>query len=141
MPLMNRTVREDSGAWSLLKNAAVRARETARSFASTCALKFPATRVGADGLRYTPKTLPERSTTVITMVLGSAACAALCTSAETSAAVRLCTEAGGGADVSELVMLPQLAQKQAKTAANPKNIWCVNCDFLILSMSRPMRGR
>ncbi len=29
MPLMNRTVRDDSGAWSLEKNAPVRARPTA----------------------------------------------------------------------------------------------------------------
>ena len=37
MPLMNRTVREERGAWSLLKYAVVRASETAMSgvFGST----------------------------------------------------------------------------------------------------------
>src|SRR5579864_1239635 len=35
MPLMNRTVREDKGAWSLLKKAAVRAKLTANSSAGT----------------------------------------------------------------------------------------------------------
>ena len=41
MPLMNRTVREESGAWSLLKKAAVRARPTASSSAGTVWPKFP----------------------------------------------------------------------------------------------------
>ena len=49
MPLIKRTVREESGAWSLLKNAAVRASETASSFASTWPPKFPVASAGADG--------------------------------------------------------------------------------------------
>ena len=37
MPLMNRTVRDDNGAWSSLKNAAVRASDAATSGTSAAA--------------------------------------------------------------------------------------------------------
>ena len=47
MPLIKRTVREESGASLLLKNAPVRARETANSTVSTVAPKFPVEVVGA----------------------------------------------------------------------------------------------
>ena len=48
-PLMKRTVRDESGAWSLLKNAPVRASDTASSSGGTIAPKLPGTRAGADG--------------------------------------------------------------------------------------------
>ncbi len=51
MPLMKRTVREESGAWSLLKKLAVRARATATSFVSAGAPKLAADVAGAEGLR------------------------------------------------------------------------------------------
>src|SRR5437868_13525562 len=80
---MKRTVREDRGAWLLLKNAAVRAREIAKSLASTTAPKLPTEVVGAPGLRKSARMLPARSTTAIT--IGSdVEAAALCTTAWTS---------------------------------------------------------
>ena len=50
MPLMNRTVREERGAWLLVKKAAVRASPTASSSALTTAPKFPTPVVGAPAL-------------------------------------------------------------------------------------------
>src|SRR5438445_2062542 len=106
MPLMKRTVRLDSGAWSLLKKAAVRASATARSFASTVKPKFPVAVAGAFGLRKTAKTRPARSTTAMTIVSGSAASAPACTTFWTSVIVK----AGGGPGTAEggvTVPLPQ----------------------------------
>src|SRR5208282_424072 len=93
---MKRTVREESGAWSLLKNAAVRARATARSFALTMLPKFPVAMAGADGLRYTASGLPTRSTTAMIMVSSLAAWAAACTRLLTSDMARAGPGPGGG---------------------------------------------
>ena len=79
MPLMKRTVREDSGAWSLLKNAVVRAKVTATSGASGV----------VSGLRYTPRIVPLRSTTATARVLSLSAPAAAVMTAVTSSAVRV----------------------------------------------------
>ena len=73
---MKRTVRDDSGAWSLLKNAAVRASPTARSSSPP----------EAPGLRKSASGLPSRSTTAIERVLSESAEAAAATMAPTSAA-------------------------------------------------------
>src|SRR5438034_789125 len=59
-PLMKRTVRDDRGAWSLLKNDAVRASETAKSLALTVTPKFPITVAGASGFRTEAGTRPSR---------------------------------------------------------------------------------
>ena len=84
MPLRKRTVRDDSGAWSLLKNAAVLASATANSLASTTALKFATAVAGAPVFRNTPSTRPARSETAMTKGSDAEAAAALitlCTSA------------------------------------------------------------
>ncbi len=47
IPLMKRTVRLESGAWLLLKKAAVRARATASSLLSTVSPKLPVEVTGA----------------------------------------------------------------------------------------------
>src|SRR4030095_9731090 len=82
------TVREDSGAASLLKKAPVRASPTAWSSAFTTALKLPVTVAGAPALRNTASGVPARSTTAITIVSRLIATAARCTALVTSAAVR-----------------------------------------------------
>src|SRR5882672_12556344 len=64
---MKRTVREESGAWLLLKNAPVRANATATSFAFCSWPKFPAAVAGAFCVRNTPSTKPARSTTATTI--------------------------------------------------------------------------
>ena len=58
MPLMKRTVRDDSGAWSLANIAPARATETATS----------GVRSSARGLTYTPRMFPVRSTTAAASV-------------------------------------------------------------------------
>src|SRR6266404_580756 len=73
---MKRTVRDVSGAWLLLKNAPVRARATATSFASSIMEKLPIAKLGAFGFRKTPKTFPCRSTTAMTIVSAKAAASA-----------------------------------------------------------------
>ncbi len=87
MPLMNRTVRVDNGAWLLLKKPAVRARATATSFESACVPKFAAAVTGAPGLRNTARTFPCRSVTAMTIGAFTEA-AAFCTTNCTSAAVK-----------------------------------------------------
>ena len=67
MPLMKRTVREESGAWSLLKKAAVRAKPAARSSDEIVWPKFPIDVVGAPGVSNTARTFPARSATATTM--------------------------------------------------------------------------
>src|ERR1700693_2379948 len=67
MPLINRTVREESGAWSLLKKAAVRAKPTASSSAATTWPKFPIAVVGAPAVSNTARIFPARSATATTM--------------------------------------------------------------------------
>src|SRR6266540_3956756 len=88
IPLMKRTVRDDSGAWLLLKKAPVRASETARSFAFTSTPKLPGAVAGAFGFRKTPSTLPSRSVTAMTMVVAGSAFAAVSMMSLTSPAVR-----------------------------------------------------
>src|ERR1700730_2872790 len=138
---MNRTVREESGAWSLLKKAAVRASDTASSLLSTCTPKSPVASVGAAGLRYTARMFPARSTTAITIVLGSAACAAAWTSAVTSAVVRFGVGDGGVTDVKPPTTPPQPAAHMDSTKTHAKNIprnsFCLECRL----SSGPMRGR
>ena len=58
MPLMKRTVRDDNGAWSLLKNAPVRASDTASSWVA----------VVASERALTPRIEPARSTTATASV-------------------------------------------------------------------------
>src|SRR5216683_1946526 len=140
MPLMKRTVREESGAWSLLKKAAVRASDTASSLVSTCTPKFPIASVGAAGLRYTARMFPARSTTAMAIVLGSAACAAAWTSVVTSAAVRFGVGEGGVTDVKPPTAPPQpvVHAYSANTDAKkiPRNDFCLLCQI----SSGAMRG-
>src|ERR1700723_206520 len=96
MPLINRTVRDESGAWSLLKKAPVRARFTASSSEGIAVPKFPGSIAGADIPLYTASTRPSRSTTAMTISSDCATVAAACTIIVTSAAVRLCVAGGGG---------------------------------------------
>src|SRR5712692_6128120 len=103
MPLIKRTVREESGAWSLLKKAAVRASETASSLVSTSAPKLPVDIAGAAGLRNTARMRPARSTTAMTMVVESAASAPFCTNCCTSVEV---SGAGGGPGGAETPVVP-----------------------------------
>ena len=84
MPLMKRTVRDESGASLLLKNDAVRASATASSLVLTVVLKSPCDVAGEPGFTYTPKMFPPRS--VMAMVTAAAVdfaafCAMACTSA------------------------------------------------------------
>src|SRR5271155_1816436 len=67
MPLMNRTVREESGAASLLKKAAVRAKAAASSSAGTMLPKFPNDVVGAWDVLNTARMFPARSATATTI--------------------------------------------------------------------------
>src|ERR1700688_1998344 len=92
MPEMKRTVRDESGAWSLLKNAPVRARPIARSSLAPVAPAW----------RYRRSTLPARSTTAI--VIGgeggaattpAAVCARLVTSAGLKAGAPASGQFGG----------------------------------------------
>ncbi len=80
MPLMNRTVRDDSGAWSLANIAPARAAVTAMSGA----------RSSACGRAYTPTIAPVRSTTAAASVSLSRAPAATFSTASASSAVRIC---------------------------------------------------
>ena len=93
---MKRTVRLDSGAWSLLKNAAVRASASARSSAPTVWPKLPAAvaLVATPVVRNTARGIPVRSATAITSGVSTEA-AALITTVLTSAAV---SGAGGGGE-------------------------------------------
>ena len=95
MPLMNRTVREESGASSLLKKAPVRASATARSAVGIIAPKFPNDVGGADGPTYTARIRPMRSTTAMAMASDGAAVAAASTTICTSACDKV-SVAGGG---------------------------------------------
>src|ERR1700722_1072793 len=84
MPLMKRTVREESGASSSLKNAAVRANETAKSLEFTVLPKSPSAVWGAPGFWKTARIRPARSTTAMTSASdtdAAAFCTRLCTSA------------------------------------------------------------
>src|ERR1700684_1986507 len=67
MPLMKRTVREESGPWSLLKKAAVRAKPTARFSDEIGLPKFPIDVVGAPGVSNPQRPFPARSATATTM--------------------------------------------------------------------------
>src|SRR5579863_9667433 len=73
------------------------------------------------------------------MVLGSAACAAACTRVVTSDAIKLCTVAGGVADVREPTIPPQPPITAASAAANPKAIPLTNCGCVSFRLRRPMR--
>lgn len=138
MPLMNRTVREDSGAWSLLKNAPVRARETASSSGGVAAPKFPGNEAGTAGCLYTARMRPSLSTTAIVIALDCAALAATCISICTSACVSA-SEAGGGGGgvVLEPPPPPQAtspaqsamtSQKSSRKASRPRK-QSRKCDF------------
>src|SRR5580692_9638725 len=105
MPLMNRTVREESGAWSLLKKAAVRANPTASSSDGTTKLKFPTDVVGAPGVLNTARIFPARSATATTMGAftdSTAFCTTVCTS-ETLSGV---TVEGGSEELEDEDPLP-----------------------------------
>src|SRR4029077_16856525 len=95
----NRTVREESGAWSLLKKAAVRARPTANSSEGTTWPKL--TDVGgAPRVLNTARRLPARSATATTMG-AFADITAFCTTVVTSALVSGTAVEGGGAEFDE----------------------------------------
>src|SRR6476469_3730177 len=98
---MKRTVREDRGAWSLLKNAAVRASDTASSSLSTMLPKFPTVRDprGALLAKKVSSTAPVRSTTAITSAEFTELAACLTTVCTSSAVSWESTVAGGGAPV------------------------------------------
>src|ERR1039458_3842133 len=97
MPLMNRTVREESGAWSLLKKAAVRANPTASSSAGTIWPKFPMEVVGAPGVSNTARIFPARSATATTMGAFTDI-TAFCTTVVTSEMLSGVTGAAGGSE-------------------------------------------
>jgi hypothetical protein len=112
---MNRTVREESGAWSLLKKAAVRAKLTASSFAGTITPKFPADIVGAPVVLNTARMFPARSataTTIGTFTDKTEFCTTLVTS-ETVSGV-----AAGGSGGAEDWEPPPLHDKHSRTAAH-----------------------
>src|SRR5258706_6882988 len=95
MPLIYRTVRDESGACPLLKNPAVRASATATSLVSACMLKFEVEVGGVPGLSKTASIFPWRSVTATAM--GTFTDAAACwTTMRTSSAVRV----GGGGFVA-----------------------------------------
>src|SRR5215475_10665514 len=93
MPLMNRTVRLERGAWSLLNRAAVRARATASSWLSTVAPKLPIEVAGAPGVSKTARIAPVRSVTATTTGILTES-TAFCTTVSTSVA-----ESGAAGDV------------------------------------------
>src|SRR5262249_30810488 len=95
MPLTKRTVREERGAWSLLKKEAVRARATASSVVATLAPKLPAAVAGAPVFWKTARIFPPRSVTAITTGT-STATAAFCTIFCASAAVSRAAGGEGG---------------------------------------------
>src|ERR1700688_57569 len=61
----------------------------ATSLVLVCIPKFPVTVSGASGLRYSARTLPARSTTAMTAVVGEVAAAAARTIVSTSVAVKV----------------------------------------------------
>src|SRR5262249_60448413 len=79
MPLMKRTVRDESGAWSFANIAPVRASDTATS----------GDRSSVPGRAYTPTMLPVRSTTAAASVSSFSAVATTVSTARTSSAVRI----------------------------------------------------
>src|SRR5260370_38333216 len=91
MPLIYRTVREESGACPLLKNPAVRASATATSLVSACMLKFEVEVGGVPGLSKTASIFPWRSLTATAMGTFTDA-AACCMTIRTSSPFRV----GGG---------------------------------------------
>lgn len=91
---MNRTVREESGAWSLLKKAAVRAKPTAKSRADIGWPRFVSA-VGAPGVSNMARIFPARSTTATTMGAFTEV-TAFCTMAVTSATLSWIAPDGGG---------------------------------------------
>ena len=104
---MYRTVREDSGAWSLLKYAAVLASETARSVVFTMCPKLLADCAGADGPCHTARITPKRSTTAIVSEAEFPVVAAACTSKLTSLAVNEVAPGGGCGKLSIVQVRPE----------------------------------
>src|SRR6266852_1852668 len=127
MPLMYRTVREESGACPLLKNPAVRASATATSFVSACMLKFEVEVGGVPGLLKTASMFPWRSltATAIGTFTDAAAC---CTTIRTSSAVRV---GGGGlvAGSSSVVLALERIERNRKTTTTQARA----CATLILN--------
>src|SRR5216684_103595 len=115
---MNLTVRDESGAWSLLKNAPVLASATATSLEFCTDPKFPAVVAGAFCVRNTPKTNPARSTTATAMSTFTELTAA-CTIFWTSATCKGCTDATGGATAT-LLPPPQPTMIITSASAIPK---------------------
>src|SRR5262249_31040892 len=103
MPLTKRTVREERGAWSLLKKEAVRARATASSVVATLAPKLPVAVAGAPVFWKTARIFPPRSVTATTTGI-STATAAFCTTFCASAAVS--RAAGGEGGDGMVTLLP-----------------------------------
>src|SRR5580658_1869670 len=106
MPLMNRTVREESGAWSLLKKAAVRANPAATSPAAIGWPKFPIAVVGAPGVSNTARIFPARSATATTMGAFTDI-TAFCTTLVTSATLSGIATAGGSDKFEDEPLPPQ----------------------------------
>src|SRR5882672_7002963 len=113
---MYRTVREESGAWLLLKNPAVRASATATSFVSACMLKFAVDIAGLPGLSYTASILPRRSVTATASGTLTDEAASF-TTIRTSSAVRV--GGGGVAAGSSSVVFPlERIENNKTTKAN-----------------------
>src|SRR5271156_2306199 len=122
MPLMYRTVRDERGAWSLLKKAAVRAKPTASSVAATVLPKSPTAVVGAPGVSNTARIFPQRSTTATTMG-ASTASTAFCTTMATSLDVSGTIAGAGGSDEFADDPLPVPPQdRQSRAAAHTTRV-------------------
>src|SRR5260370_39314158 len=133
MPLIYRTVREERGACPLLKNPAVRARETASSLVSACMLKFEVELGGMPGLSKTARIFPWRSVTATAM--GTFTDAAACwTTMRTSSAVRV---GGGGlvAGASSAFERTERYRKSIPTQAKARATLLLNFPVLAIKHS------
>src|SRR5216684_4831778 len=126
MPLIYRTVREESGACPLLKNPAVRASATATSLVSACRLKFEVDVGGVPGLSKTASIFPWRSltATAIGTFTDAAAC---CTTMRTSSAVRV---GGGGLVAGSSSALERIERNRKTTTTQAKA-----CATLLLNLA------
>src|SRR5580658_7919078 len=115
---MNRTVREDRGAWSLLKKAAVRAKPTASSSAGTTWPKFPIDVIGAPGVSNTARILPARSATATTIGAFTDV-TAFCTTVVTSEMLSGVTATGGSDEfeAEDPLPVPPPQDKTSRTVA------------------------
>src|ERR1700684_2387670 len=117
---MKRTVREESGAWSLRNKAAVRARLTASSSAGTVWPKFSIEAVGAPGVSNTARIFPARSATATTMGAFTDV-TAFWTTLVTSAMLSGVAAGGGSGKLDEEDPPPQDKHNRAAAKATREN--------------------